>query len=72
MSKEQIQSLRIPFDAVLPHGAINEIANRTGLTPQTIAKVLRGEWSNPQVIREALKLIRQHRRRIENFLNQFQ
>jgi len=42
----------------LPHGAIKEIAGKTGLHRSTVTLVLKGRLYNPEVLEEALKIIK--------------
>jgi 20S proteasome alpha/beta subunit len=52
-SRKELKKLR----QNLPHGAINDIVKATGLTRQSVRKVLAGEWHNEAVIEEAMKLL---------------
>ncbi len=71
INSEFIKKLRIPFSEALPSGAIKEIREKFGVSEHTPTKVLRGDWSNPEITREALKRSILHHQHTGVFIGQF-
>jgi hypothetical protein len=58
MTKEELMKLR----KNLPKGAKQNIADKLGITKETVAHVLLGNRNNEQVIIEAVALVAEHKR----------
>lgn len=50
----------------LPHGGIKTISEKTKLNHSTVSKVLKGVFFNESVIKEALKLIEESKRKTDS------
>ena len=48
----------VPF---LPHGTVNQIANKTGYSRQYVSKVKQGKARNVRITREFLKIAKQYK-----------
>lgn len=72
MNSEQIRNLKIPFAKVLPAGALKQIQEKCQVSEHTPRRVLQGDWTNPAIIKEALNIIKAHKKLIEDFLEQFE
>lgn len=58
MTKTTIPSDKLStLRSSLPHGSIQMISDRTGLSRETVSRVLRGKSQREDVIKEALKII---------------
>lgn len=58
----------------LPHGAIGEIAKRSGVVYTTVSRVLYGKSTNPKVIKaigDYLKEINESRLSLDGVVNQY-
>lgn len=64
MNKQNLKVLK----NLLPHGSIKKIANKTGMSEQSVSKVLDGNWENTIIIKAAITVLKQEYIKIENLL----
>ena len=65
MTKEAIKQMSYTLIDLLPRGAIKEISKKTGLDRNSVRMILKGVWSNSQVIDCALQILIKHRNQVE-------
>ena len=68
MDKNYVQALPVKLIDLLPYGSIEVLAKETGIHRNNVRKILRGEWSNEEVIRRALALLEKQRELIDEIL----
>jgi hypothetical protein len=57
MDKEFVKNIQPPLLEATPQAVISELAKTFQLETQSIRKILRGEWSRPDVVAEAFRLL---------------
>ncbi len=66
-----IQKLLIPFNEVLPPGTLPIIRDEFKVSEHTPRKVLKGEFSNEEIVEAGLRHVIQHHDLLGRFLQQF-
>ena len=71
LDSQFIKSLVIPFNEVLPSGALKDLRDEFNVSETTPRKVLTGEWTNDPLARSALSIVVAHTDLCVRFLKQF-
>jgi len=71
LDKHFIRNLEIPFSKVMPHGGLKELQELLKISMHTPRQVLAGTWTNEEVVKAALQIVRAERDFLERFLSQF-
>ena len=71
LDKNFVRNLGVPFNQVLPNGALVALRGQFDVSEHTPRKILSGEWSNPAFVLAALNLIREHHELLDRFIRQF-
>lgn len=66
-----IKSLVIPFNEVLPSGALKDLREEFNVSETTPRKVLTGEWTNEPLAKSALRIVIEQTYLSVRFLDQF-
>jgi hypothetical protein len=66
-----IKRLIIPFNEVLPPGTLRIIRDEFQVSEHTPAKVLKGEFSNPEIVEAGLRVVIEHFDLLSRFIDQF-
>lgn len=56
----------------LPHGSIKKLAAQTGMSEQSVSKVLEGEWTNKKITDAAIQLLKQEHLEIGELLEKLE
>lgn len=70
MTKEAIKQLSYDLLTLLPHGSIKEISQITGLDRNSVRMILRGVWSNENVINATLSILKRQKDQIEQAIKE--
>lgn len=68
MNKETVKALPVKIIDLLPYGSIKVISEETGIDRNNVRRILRGEWTNEEVMRKALELLEKQKQLIEELL----
>ena len=68
MDKNYVKALKVSILDLLPYGSLKTIAEETSIDRNSIRRILRGEWTNEEVVRRALAILEAHKIKIEEIL----
>ena len=68
MDKFFVKSHKTAILDLLPSGSIKLLAEETGIDRNNIRRILKGEWTNEDVVRRALAILEAHKIKIEEIL----
>jgi len=69
MDKNYVKSLKVSLLDLLPYGSLKVLAEETNIDRNSIRRILRGEWSNEEVVRRALAILEAQKIKIEETLD---
>ena len=68
MDKNYVKTLKVGILDLLPYGSLKVLAEDTGIDRNSIRRILRGEWTNEDVVKRALDILEKHKVQIEEIL----